>query len=74
MSNVQTLPCPMPDCGADIPFNPYELLKGTQFVCPGCQASIGLAPESRGLVRESMEKFEALKEELLKQKMEGEQF
>ena len=68
MQYQQTLPCPTPNCGTQIPFDTYELLKGTQFVCPKCHVSVGLAHESRDLVRESMKKFEVMRRDLLKKK------
>ncbi len=59
MNKEQTIPCPV--CQTKIPFDTKQLLLGVQFVCSNCQASIGLADESKPIVKETMEKFEAVK-------------
>lgn len=57
----QTISCPI--CGTKIPFDTNQLIMGVQFSCPnsGCDASIGLAGESKEIVKETMEKFETFK-------------
>jgi|TARA_R110000796_G_scaffold252645_2_gene390159 transcription initiation factor IIE alpha subunit len=55
----QSIPCPV--CKTKIPFDTKQLLLGVQFVCPNCQAAIGLAEESKPLVEETMKKFEEIK-------------
>lgn len=70
MNNQVSMPCPTPNCGSAILFDPYQLLAGTQFACPNCHAAIALAPESRELVQDTMEKFEELKVELAKIKQD----
>jgi hypothetical protein len=34
---------------------------GVQFICSNCNAAIGLADESKSIVKETLEKFEELK-------------
>jgi len=60
----QTIPCPV--CQTKIPFDTKQLLMGIQFVCPNCQAAIGLAEQSKPIVEETMNKFDDLKEKLSK--------
>ncbi len=60
MENQQYLNCP--DCGSKIPFDPYALVKGASFMCPRCPSiSIGLAPGSREIVENTLNKFEMMK-------------
>jgi transcription initiation factor IIE alpha subunit len=61
----QSIPCPV--CQTKIPFDTKQLLLGVQFVCPNCQAAIGLAEESKPLVQQTMEKFEAVKGQFSKE-------
>lgn len=68
LASQQKISCPVPGCGGEIFFDTYQLLQGKQFVCPSCQAAIGLAPESRGVVQEGMEKYESLRHEMLTKK------
>jgi len=68
MNFEQTIPCPV--CETKIPFNPQQLLMGAQFVCPNCQAAIGIAQESKDLMKESMDKFDGLRKDVLKMKDE----
>lgn len=60
----QTIPCPT--CGTKIPFVVQQLLMGVQFVCPKCQGAIGLAPESKDQVKETIDKFNEMKSNVLK--------
>jgi transcription initiation factor IIE alpha subunit len=62
----QSIPCP--DCGTKIYFDAQMLLQGAQFTCTHCGVTLGLAPESKEVVEQSLEKFGALKSELLKNK------
>jgi len=55
----QSIPCPV--CQAKILFDTRQLLLGVQFVCSNCQSAIGLATESKAIVEETMEKFDAMK-------------
>ena len=71
MSNQQSFPCP--DCSTSIFFEPRMLLQGAKFTCPNCKAVIGLAAESRDTVKESLDKLEQLKSEILKAKEENTQ-
>lgn len=59
INNEQSIPCPV--CNTKIPFDTKQLLLGVKFVCPNCNAAIGLADESKPIVKETMEKFEAIK-------------
>jgi len=68
MSTQQQIPCP--DCGTPIYFDPYALVTGQQFKCSGCQAVISLAMDSRSQVQEAMQKFDTMKQDLMKQKTE----
>ncbi len=65
INSEQTIPCPV--CKTKIPFDTNQLLQGMQFVCPNCQAAIGLAEESKPLVKETMQKFEELKSNMSKE-------
>jgi transcription initiation factor IIE alpha subunit len=58
----QSIPCPV--CKTKIPFDTKQLLLGVQFVCSNCQSAIGLATESKAIVQETIEKFEAVKEKV----------
>jgi len=66
--NNQYIPCPTNNCPGKIPFDPHELLRGAHFSCPVCNAAVGLAPESRGIVHEAIEKFGELKRDIIKMK------
>lgn len=66
MINQQSIPCP--DCQTSIFFDPQMLLKGMQFACPNCHASLGLASESKEIVEQSLDKFNKLKSDILKMK------
>ncbi len=61
LNQDQTIPCPA--CGTKIPFDTNQLILGVQFSCPNteCDASIGLAGESKVIVKEAMEKLEMVK-------------
>lgn len=67
MTNVQYITCP--DCGARIPFDPLELVRGVQFACPQCpDVSIGLHPGSRDKVKSTLDELTKLREDLGKPK------
>ncbi|HEU4717323.1 MAG TPA: hypothetical protein VFU15_05810 [Bacteroidia bacterium] len=66
MSDQLSIPCP--DCKTPIPFDPRMLIQGAQFSCPKCKAFLGLASESKEIVRESLDKFDKMKSEVLKAK------
>lgn len=59
-----SIPCP--ECKTAISFDVRQLLAGSQFSCPNCAASIGLAPETTPAVEEKMTKFEKLKNSIEK--------
>jgi predicted RNA-binding Zn-ribbon protein involved in translation (DUF1610 family) len=59
VNQQQAIPCP--SCKTSIPFEIHQLLMGMQFVCPNCHAVLGLAPESREIVQETIEKFDEIK-------------
>jgi len=50
-----------PICHSTIPFDTKQLLAGIQFSCPQCHSSIGLATESKEIVKKTMIKLEELK-------------
>ena len=54
-----TIPCPV--CQTPIIFNVQSLMKGINFSCPKCLASVGLSIESKPIVEQAMEKLEKLK-------------
>ena len=66
MNLEQSIPCPT--CGTKIPFDVHQLLVGVQFVCPGCSALIGLSNDSRETVKQTVEKFDEMREKVLKAK------
>lgn len=46
MNNTETkIPCP--SCNTTITINVQQLLQGAHFTCQGCQASIGIASQSK---------------------------
>jgi len=57
----QTIPCPV--CETKIPFDAKELLGGVKFICPSssCDATIGLASQSKPIVQDTLEKLESIK-------------
>ncbi|MBC9796775.1 hypothetical protein [Sinomicrobium weinanense] len=68
MNDQQFIPCPTENCSGNIFFDPHELMRGAQFVCPICNTVVGLAPESREIVNEAIEKFDELKRDIIKMK------
>ncbi len=60
--------CPVQGCNGTIIFNTYKLLEGSKFVCPVCNSQIGLAPDSKDKVENTMDKFETMRKQLLKKK------
>ena len=70
MNTQHSIPCPTPNCGGKIVIDTHQLLLGHQFVCPNCQGSVGLAEESREVVKDTINKFDAMKQELLQKKKE----
>ena len=62
MNQAMNIPCPT--CNTPIPFDPGELMRGRQFVCPNCKAAIGLAQESQSTVEDAMDKFKEMKQNL----------
>jgi transcription initiation factor IIE alpha subunit len=64
------MPCPV--CGTKIPFDTYGLLRGEKFTCSECNASIGLASESKPIVQEVLEKLETIKKSSSKPAAENE--
>ena len=61
INQEQNIACPV--CSTKIPFDAMELMKGVQFKCPNsqCDASVGIAQESRPLVGKALDKFAELK-------------
>lgn len=55
----QNIPCPI--CKTNIPFDTQQLMMGVRFSCGNCNATIGLADESKEVVEQTMEKFESIK-------------
>nr|WP_322623462.1 hypothetical protein [uncultured Flavobacterium sp.] len=56
----QKIKCP--ECGTgEILFDTKQMLSGVQFSCTHCQATIGIAQESRAVVHDTMEKLESVK-------------
>lgn len=60
INKEQKIPCPV--CNTEIHFDTHQLLKGYKFSCQNCSASIGVSSESVSVVKESMEKYESLKQ------------
>lgn len=59
MSPAISIPCP--NCQTPIPVDNRQLVLGVQFTCSKCQSVIGLSQESNSIVKNTMEKFEHLK-------------
>ena len=61
--NNQSIEMPCPVCQTKIPIDTKALLTGSKFTCPNpqCEASIGLAAESRPLVNDAIEKLDEIK-------------
>lgn len=60
MKNAQYICCP--DCGSQILFDPYALVRGTMFSCPTCpNVSIGLDQGSQDIVKKSLDDLDRLK-------------
>lgn len=60
MANEQYIRCP--DCGSQIPFDPYALVRGASFACPQCPAvSIGIDQGSREIVKQTLDELDKLK-------------
>lgn len=55
----QFIPCPV--CRTQIPVNVHQLIQGMQFLCPNCQAAVGLSMQSQPLVKEALTKLDNLK-------------
>jgi|GEM_PF-565844 len=69
MVNEQYIRCP--DCGSQIPFDPYALVRGERFSCPKCPAvSIGISSGSRDIVKDALEELEHLKKSIGKTRPE----
>lgn len=64
--NYQQLNCP--DCSTPIFFDTKKLLLGEKFSCSACGTSIGLDPKATETVKDSMQKFNDLKDAINKQK------
>lgn len=56
LQSEQTIQCLA--CQTPIPFDAGELVRGRQFVCPGCGAAIALASESREVVSKALTAFD----------------
>lgn len=61
INQEQSIPCPV--CSTKIPFDVMLLMQGTQFKCPNiaCDASIGIAQESKSAVGEALDKLAEIK-------------
>ena len=59
MNELLKIPCPQ--CSNPIEIETQLLLSGAQFNCTQCQASIGLAEESKPVVEASYNALEELK-------------
>lgn len=56
MKVEQQIPCPV--CSTMIPFDSRQLLLGVNFECRNCHVTIGLAPESKPIVEQAVQKFD----------------
>jgi len=61
----QNIACP--NCNSNIPFDVNALLQGVSFTCSSCNAKIELSNKSKGLVEKSINEFNKLKANALKQ-------
>jgi predicted RNA-binding Zn-ribbon protein involved in translation (DUF1610 family) len=62
----QQMSCP--NCGGQILFNLQQMYMGVKFSCASCKASIGIAPQSIPIVKETAQEFDKMKSELLSKK------
>lgn len=63
MVNEQYIRCP--DCGSQIPFDPYALVRGDRFACPKCpNVSIGMDLGIRDTVKTALDKMQKLKKQM----------
>lgn len=61
---AQQIPCPT--CQTPIEIDPYDLLTGTSYVCPGCQSTIAVATERNQFDEKTQEALDRIKEERTK--------
>jgi len=59
---TQQINCPT--CQTPIPVNIAALLAGSKFTCSNCSSMISINANSSGVVKEAMQKFDALKQKL----------
>ena len=61
INQEQNIPCPV--CNTKIAFVATQLMQGMRFHCPNelCDASIGIAIESKPVVEEAMDKLNEIK-------------
>ncbi len=61
INQESSIPCPV--CSTKIPFDVTSLLAGVSFTCPNpeCKSAIGLTPESKPIVQQTIVKLETLK-------------
>lgn len=60
MTAVNKIACPV--CNTNLVYDVYGLLAGQSYRCPNCSAVLSLANESQGVLADTMEKYEALKQ------------
>lgn len=60
---INPIPCPV--CQTKIPVKIEELMQGIQFACPTCSSSIGIAPKSMPVVKDTMCKLDEIKKKSL---------
>lgn len=53
-----TLACPV--CQTPVFIEMDQLLMGTRFTCSNCQAAIGLANNSKGIVKDALQSYNSL--------------
>ncbi|HPF10565.1 MAG TPA: hypothetical protein PLP62_03885 [Flavobacteriaceae bacterium] len=65
MATTASIPCP--ECNTPIPIDLKTLMEKGSATCPHCQLTLQVNNNSKGLIQETFQKFEDLKN--LKDKM-----
>lgn len=53
---TSTIACP--NCSTPILLEIVQLLQGTKFTCPTCQATVGLSTDSKSILEQAVKSYE----------------